>query len=340
MYDQPDAEQAYQSIALFSEPLIKWYGTIGLVALRKQRPDLLIGNGILSKFLSPSLGIWAQINRLAAKHTPFEGELSPLSGLFDELLGRQTAAMQVCVKRVEGYLGGQLQKKTLLDFLDCLVAYRNRSRGHGAPSIQHQREFSQILLEGYKELLQRLEGLSRLQLTYVERTELLRSGAVHVLRVCNGLNSFILPERLTLPTADALASESVHLFSDAERPVIELSPVLVRPPHTDSFYYLNGNRKHVEYLCYDGVGDEYYRPDGYCEAIAEFLSVDENTMTDSPVTDRTVAAPPADEKNETKISRSETSAAFDTIAQNQPLDPPGRNLRAWGRDINTLCLNG
>ncbi len=95
MYDQPDAEQAYQSIALFSEPLIKWYGTIGLVALRKQRPDLLIGNGILSKFLSPSLGIWAQINRLAAKHTPFERELSPPSGLFDELLGRQTAAMQI-----------------------------------------------------------------------------------------------------------------------------------------------------------------------------------------------------------------------------------------------------
>ena len=144
-------------------------------------------------------------------------------------------------------------------------------------------------------ILQRLEGLSRFRLMYVERTELLRSGAVHVLRVCNGLNSFILPERLTLQTADALASESVHLFSDGEQPVIELSPVVVRPPHTDSFYFLNGNRKHVEYLCYDGVGDEYYRPDGYQEAIAEFLAVDENTDTvTNTVTDRTVAAPAAD----------------------------------------------
>ena len=295
MYDQPDAEQAYQSIALFSEPLIKWYGTIGLVALREKRPDLLVGNGILSKFLSPSLGIWAQINRLAMKHAPFEGEMSPLSGLFDELLGRQTAPIQNCVKRIEDYLGGQLQKKTLLDFLECLVAYRNRSRGHGAPSVQHQREFSQILLAAYEELLQRLAGLSRFQLTYVERTELLRSGAVHVLRVCNGLNSFILPERLTLQTANALASESVHLFTDSERPVIELSPIIVRPSHADSFYFLNGNRKHVEYLCYDGVGDEYYRPDGYREAIADFLSVDEQTDA-NVVIDHSEPEAPADGK--------------------------------------------
>jgi hypothetical protein len=280
---------------LFSEPLIKWYGTIGLVALRMKRPDLLIGNGILSKFLSPSLGVWAQINRLTTKHAPFDGEMSPLSGLFDELLGRQSAAMQVCVKRFEGYLGGHLPKKTQLDFLECLVAYRNRSRGHGAPSVQHQRNFSQILLDGYEELLQRLGGLSRFQLTYVERTELVRSGAVHVLRVCNGLNSFILPERLTLQTANALASESVHLFTDAERPVIELSPIIVRPPHTDSFYFLNGNRKHVEYLCYDGVGDEYYRPDGYREAITDFLSVEKYADVEI-VDDLTEPEPPADPK--------------------------------------------
>src|SRR5512134_4005950 len=66
MYDQPDPELAYPAIALFSEPLIKWYGVVALVSLRQCRPDVLRSEGLLSQFLSPSLGVWTQLIRLAA----------------------------------------------------------------------------------------------------------------------------------------------------------------------------------------------------------------------------------------------------------------------------------
>lgn len=279
MVDCADREQAYGHIALFSEPLIKWYGTLGLVQLRQQNTSVLRETGILSQFLSPSLGTWMQIVRLAGAQS--DAARPALGEMFAELNARSSRAIEQCSRRIEAYLERPIQKRTLLDFFDNLVAYRNKTRGHGAPSIAHQREFSQVLLEAYDELLERLDMLRRLKLVFVERAEILRDGALHVLRVCNGLNSFILPERLTLPTRQALASHSVHLFTDEYRPLVELSPILVRPPSSEGFYFLNGNQKHVEYLCYDGTGQEYYRPDGYREAVNAFLAVEQGAMADA-----------------------------------------------------------
>lgn len=272
MYDQPDPESAYPVIALFSEPLIKWYGVISLVLLKEHRPDVLRTQGILSQFLSPSLGVWTQLLRLATTECSATSG-SALRSLFDETLARQSGPLTQCVRQIEDYLGSSLQKRTLLDFLDALVFYRNKTRGHGAPSPQHQRDLSHALMDGYDELLRRLDSLTRLRLVFVERAEIHRGGAVHVLRICNGLNSFIQPERLALGTREGLASGSVHLFSEESRPLLELSPILVRPPGSDSFYFYNGSRKNVEYLSYDGTGQEYYRPDGYLEAVREFLSL-------------------------------------------------------------------
>jgi hypothetical protein len=70
----------------------------------------------------------------------------------------------------------------------------------------------------------------------------------------------------------------VHLFSEESKPLVELSPILVRPPGSDGFYFYNGSRKNVEYLSYDGTGQEYYRPDGYLEAVREFLSLADNDV--------------------------------------------------------------
>jgi hypothetical protein len=272
MYDQPDPELAYPAIALFSEPLIKWYGVVALVLLRQCRPDVLRSEGLLSQFLSPSLGVWTQLIRLATTEC---GAAAPtaLRSVFDEVLSRQSPALTQCVREIEDYLGSGLQKRTMIDYFDALVFYRNKTRGHGAPSPQHQRDLSHVLLEGYDDVLRRLDGLQRLRLVYVERAEIHRGGAVHVLRICNGLNSFILPERLALGTREGLASGSVHLFSEESKPLVELSPILVRPPGSDGFYFYNGSRKNVEYLSYDGTGQEYYRPDGYLEAVREFLSL-------------------------------------------------------------------
>jgi hypothetical protein len=275
MYDQPDPELAYPAIALFSEPLIKWYGVVALVLLRQCRPDVLRGEGLLSQFLSPSLGVWTQLIRLATAEC---GSAAPaaLRPFLDETLARQSGPLTQCVRQIEDYLGSGLQKRTIIDFFDALVFYRNKTRGHGAPSPQHQRDLSHVLLDGYDDALRRLDGLLRLRLVYVERAEIQRGGAVHVLRICNGLNSFILPERLALGAREGLASGSVHLFSEESKPLVELSPILVRPPGSDSFYFYNGSRKNVEYLSYDGTGQEYYRPDGYLEAVREFLSLTES----------------------------------------------------------------
>lgn len=272
MYDHPDPELAYPAIALFSEPLIKWYGTASLVLLRRNEPALLQRSGLLSQFETPSLGNWTRLVRLAAAHSA-EGAPAPLRDLLDELSKRTTSLLAQCVRQIEQQLGTVVEKRTLLDFLDVLVAYRNKTRGHGAPSARHQRDMSHALLDGYEELLRSLDALLRLKLVFVERAEVHRGGSVHVLRMCNGLNSFILPERLALDVRDSLATGSVHLFSEEQQPLLELSPILVRPPGSDSFYFYNGSRKSVEYLCYDGTGHEYYRPDGYVEAVREFLTL-------------------------------------------------------------------
>ncbi len=273
MVDSTDPERAYPAIALFCEPLIKWFGAAALVLLRRERPHVLSGTGVLSKFLSPPLGAWVEVIRLAVK----ELEQHPnahVRSMFAELTLSQSKSLQRHVAGMEEYLATRVQKKTLLDFLECCVAYRNKTRGHGAPSSQHQREFSPVLLEAYDELLARLETLCRLKLVVIENAELRHGAVVHVLRICNGLNSFILPERLTLAPSGALSSETVHLFSPEQSAIVELSPILVRPPGRDAFYFLNGSRNAVEYLCYDGAEHEYYRPDGYREEVSRFLDVE------------------------------------------------------------------
>ncbi len=292
MYDQPDPELAYPAIALFSEPLIKWYGAVSLVMLRECRPEVLRSQGILSQFLSPSLGVWTQLIRLATSECA-AAATPGLRGFFDEMLGRQSGPLTQCVRQIEEYLGSGLQRRTVLDFFDALVFYRNKTRGHGAPSPQHQRDLSHVLMDGYDELLRKLDSLFRLKLVFVERAEIHRGGAVHVLRICNGLNSFIQPERLALGTREGLASGSVHLFSDESQPLLELSPILVRPPGSDSFYFYNGSRKNVEYLSYDGIGQEYYRPDGYLEAVREFLSL---SGVDASASRTFAASPQFDER--------------------------------------------
>lgn len=270
MYDRPDLEGSYLAISTFFEPLIKWYGAVGLVCLRKAAMERLTSSGILAQFRKPSLGTWTQIVRLALQDRHgWDG--SPVTALFEQLERRCPDGVRACASAVEKYLGTSLEKRTVLDFLECGVAYRNKTRGHGAPSAAHQKEFSHQLLAAFEELVARLDGLCLLKLGYVERSENVGGSAQHILRVCSGLNSFVHPERLLLEKENALSSGTVHLCTEDLQPLVELSPIVVRPEGTDSFYFLNDSARGPEYLCYDGVTAEFYRSDGLGDAVRQFL---------------------------------------------------------------------
>jgi hypothetical protein len=273
MYDHGSPGEAYHFIALFIEPLLKWYGTMALTALRQTAPEKLTGLGIPPRNLSFSLGHWASPLQLLVNQT--EGLLpppwEPLSRAFEELRRKPAAEIKTCIDSIEQYFATTLAKKSLLDFLSAGVYYRNRTRGHGAPTIQHQQQFAPLLLSAYEALLQSLDSLGRLKLIYIERAEIVGSSCVHTLRECRGLFSSLLPDRLSRSKGDALSSQTMYLFSADLVPLVELSPILIRPAGRDSLYFLNSCAGGAEYLSYDGESEEFHRPETYVESLRDFF---------------------------------------------------------------------
>jgi hypothetical protein len=271
MYEHTEAPDSFAAISLFSEPLIKWYGALALVSLRRNEPERVVESELLPQFLSPSLGDWVRIIRLASCPASNQASSTGVQELFGELSAKSPSAVRAASARVEDYLQSPLSKRSLLDFLEVCVAYRNKTRGHGAPSKRHQTEFAGVFLEAWEEFLESLERFYDLKLMFVERSENFGANALHSLRVCSGLNSIVLVEKMTLPKSLALSSRTVHVFSRSHTPLYELSPILVRHATKDAFYFLNSGRKALEYLCYDGDDAEYYRPEGYDDAVRAFF---------------------------------------------------------------------
>lgn len=270
IYDKEDLIDSYYNVSLFIEVFIKWYGTIALLILRKYNADALYNAGILSKFISPSLGTWVQAIRLLLKNNNVNN--SKIYQMFDELKNKQGCNTANCSRLLDKYIDSEMNKKTIIDFFESSVTYRNKTRGHGAPSRNHQDQFSKLLIDAYEEILISLEYICRLKLIYVEKIEIVSDYSVHTIRDLSGLNSFIIPEKLNLPRNESLNSRSLYLSLENYYPIIELSPIIVRPHERDGVYFLNSTHNGVEYLSYDGSVDEYYRPDGYKESLENFFS--------------------------------------------------------------------
>ena len=275
MYDQGHGAEAYHVSALFIEPLIKWYGTLALVLLRAAEPQRLAAAGIPPRNLSFALGHWS--SPLASVVNQPLGNLppswQPLETAFEELRRKPAAELKEFIVATEEYAATTLGKRTVLDFLLAGVAYRNRTRGHGAPTTQHQSEFAPLLLAAFDALLPALDSLARLKLIYLERAEIIGASCVHTLRECQGLFSTLLPQRWSCPKAQALSSQAMYLFSADLSPLIELTPLLIRPAGCDSLYFLNSCAGGAEYLSYDGTSEEFHRPESYTDSIREFFGV-------------------------------------------------------------------
>jgi hypothetical protein len=299
MYDQGHGAEAYHFCALFIEPLIKWYGALALVTLRLAEPQRLAAIGIPPRNLSFALGHWsaplqAAVNQPAANLPP---GWQAIEAAFEELRRKPAAELKEFIAATEEYAATSLGKRSVLDFLLAGVAYRNRTRGHGAPTTQHQNQFTPLLLAAYDALLPGLDSLGRLKLIYLERAEILGASCVHTLRECQGLFSTLLPEKWTCPKAQALSSQAMYLFSADLTPLVELSPLLIRPTGRDALYFLNSCAGGPEYLSYDGTSEEFYRPESFADAIREFFGVSSSAapLAASPQPARPAAAAEAED---------------------------------------------
>lgn len=281
MYDHGPPAEAYHFIALFVEPLLKWYGTLAMTAMRQLAPDQLAKLDIPPRGMSLSLGHWSSALLWMVKQDALmPAAWEPLRVALGELRQKAPPAARECLAAIEEYSATTLQKKSILDFLTGCVLYRNRTRGHGAPTLQHQQQFAPMLLEAYESLLVLLDSFSRLSLLYIERAEIFGSSCVHTLRECHGLFSGLLGERLSLPKADALSAQTIYLFSRDLQPMLELSPILVRPPGRDALYFLNSFANGAEYLSYDGTEEEFHRAETLLDALRDFFGVSAGSSSD------------------------------------------------------------
>ena len=275
MYDHGSAAESYQFIALFMEPLLKWYGSLALVTLRAGFPEKFISLAF-PRNLTLSLGHWLSplqtAVQLPAGRLPAHWQ--PLERAFEELRAKAATELKDFIAAVEAYAGTTLAKRSVFDFLAATVLYRNRTRGHGAPTLAHQQQFAPLLLAAYETMLQSFDCWTRLNLIYVERAEILGTSCVHSLRECQGLFSALLNQRLTTPKAQAMSSQALYLFNGELTPLVELTPLLIRPAGRDAIYFLNSAAGGTEYLCYDNSAEEFHRPETYLDAVRDFFGAE------------------------------------------------------------------
>jgi|GEM_PF-5812619 len=133
-----------------------------------------------------------------------------------------------------------------------MIAYRNRTSGHGAPQRDHINEFAPILEAAVVELLLHLTSLKALSLVYLSEIRLERHSFVHCLTRLVGTSQMNMTDYITAREEALVGGDrSLYLLDPGTaRPVLSLHPLMIYAQE-EVFLLQHSDMDHtVEYLCY------------------------------------------------------------------------------------------
>jgi malectin (di-glucose binding ER protein) len=227
-------------------------------------------NAALKGLLRPSLGEWLRFLRECLEFAGSREDSDPVTRSIAVLFKEKDARAPRCLElfnRMRSFRTSQPSEKEAIHlegFLEELVAFRNRTLGHGAPlDGDHYRDFADLFGPAFAELLDRSPFLTARRLVSFDSTRVEEGSWVECAVIEFMGNQPVRrqkPHRVRygepVPKEKLLYLLSVDMGAGESSGLLAIDPLLVA--HREDVYVLNEARGVPEYISYST--GEHNRP--------------------------------------------------------------------------------
>ena len=248
-----DIMERHDQVRYLFEVTIKYCASIAIAEFLNSAVSDPTTDQALRCLTRPSLGHWVNLIRQCMRSAPQKS-----STLAEALLAKRRGfeGMANSFKVLRSILNPEKPKApeaiSVLQFSETMVAYRNRSVGHGAPKRSQTEEMAPVLERGVLEMLQALNVLTKLPLVYLASITVERARFKHGLIKLMGTAPIALPPYIT-EKENALIGHDGTLFlltSTDGALKLSLHPLMIYVGDEIFFHQSTDLTKNVEYLCY------------------------------------------------------------------------------------------
>lgn len=252
--------ERWEKLRYLFEVTLKYLSCLSISSyLKTNREDAQI-NTALKYLIRPTLGHWFNLFSLTLKyHHSKDNDIFP-KDICEKIRDREDLISGVnAIKNfLEPGKRAAAETTTLVQSLETMVAYRNRTAGHGAPQTDHLEEFVPLLERATVDLLLHLQFIRRIPLLYLSEIKVERTSFIHVLFRLMGTTKVLLKDFTTNKDSSLIGFDK-HIFMgnvDSEVPSLSLHPLLILSK--DEVYLLQSSdlRHNVEYICHH-TGDVF-----------------------------------------------------------------------------------
>jgi len=270
-----------QRIKLF-EVILKYLASIAIAQYVRDGADDQQVNQTLRGLARPSLGQWngflrqilSYYERLGKVDRLFIPELYP--AYFDKR--KDLPALAEAYNAMRNFLEERTDSSTtslsIRQFFDAMIAYRNKTTGHGAITSYHGEQINDVLLNGLVELLTALPFLKDHRLVYIEDVRVRRGTYTHEMISFMGSTppSRMKTAYIAETREDYRVEEQLYLCGrDNEIPTLSLHPLMIAWQGDILFLNESEREKGIEYLSYQT--GQVKKPDRLVEDFKEILGI-------------------------------------------------------------------
>jgi hypothetical protein len=223
--------ERWEKLRFLLEATLKYLSCLSISSyLKSSREDAQI-NTALKYLIRPTMGHWFNIFSLTLKyHQSKSNSLFPKE-IYDKIRDRSDliSGLNAIKEYLEPGKKASAETTTLIQFLEAMVTYRNRTAGHGAPQSDHLEEIAPVLEKAIVDLLLYLQFIKRMPLLYLSEIRVERTSFIHILFRLMGTTKVLLKDFITTKDASLIGFDK-HLFiggMDSEAPSLSLHPLLI-----------------------------------------------------------------------------------------------------------------
>jgi DeoR/GlpR family transcriptional regulator of sugar metabolism len=247
--------ERWDAIRYLFEVSLKYAASVAIAQYLQSGAASAATNGSFACLARPSLGHWLNLLRLCVREASSAQACYVIGPeLFERR--RNSDAIKNAVSAIRGFLApdGNRQSEAVSSFAfaELLIAYRNRSAGHGAPDRRHIEEFAPLLEPAVVDWLETLGEIRRHPLVHVSEIRVERRRFVHTLTRLMGTTPVPMADYTSTPENALIGTDRTLFLADPEtgRPNLRLHPIAILA-HDDVFLLQKSDLEHtVQYLCH------------------------------------------------------------------------------------------
>lgn len=220
------------------EVLLRYLSTVILGVFFYEKKEIPSSRRMVASLEHPSLGHWCEILRTLPKKLE-KAQILKIREINLLYANQQAEELREAYRALQYFLGKKKEKPpktfSIATFFELLVAFRNKTKGHGAIQAEFAGQINPLLENSLERILEVMEFLLAYPLSVAE----------------DGGESI----KLMGWGKDTPPQSPVFLCNDQGSPWLPLSPMVLW--QEKKFWFMNGwKNREVEYLCYD-TGELY-----------------------------------------------------------------------------------